>query len=444
MLINLLKGGWPFRARTAPGRLAPDPPAEPSPADARLRQQAAIAYLARRALRAGSAASVLAEACRVAARVLDADQSHLLELLPDGRTLMARAASGWPPGRLAHWQMDVPPDSRLGQALRAGGVFLPSRSPAIEARAAGGDLLDAIHAQDGIAVVVGDAGTSRGIFGVYSAQGRRFSRDQIQCMRALARVVETALDREVEASALRHARRSAGAGQADLLRLVVNRLRPALRDSVGHLWSFRQGPSDSFSFRRAVRETERQVAGVADFIEDLSLLADLLDGRAPERRLVTLGPLLASLCDQLSPRAESSGVTLQVAEAGGQRAVAGDPVLVRRALFNVLDNALRATGPGGTIVLSCSSEPGWMVVEVADTGCGMTPGHVDRLNAAGDGGEPADTGRPRLGWRLTHAIVEAHDGEVSAASDGPGKGSRITLRFPEAVAEPCTEIVGQP
>ena len=50
-------------------------------------------------------------------RALRIDHVHIAELLPDGRTLIARAASGWAPERLALWQFDLAPESRLGQAV---------------------------------------------------------------------------------------------------------------------------------------------------------------------------------------------------------------------------------------------------------------------------------------------------------------------------------------
>ena len=134
--------------------------------------------------------------------------------------------------------------------------------------------------------------------------------------------------------------------------MVVGRLRPALRESVGYLWNFRTNPTDTFTFRRAVKQTERQVASVADFIEDLSLLADLLDGRTPGRRTILVAPILSSLVDQLTHRAELGGVTLKLDIADELIGTACDSALLRRALLNLIDNALRFTAEAGTITVA--------------------------------------------------------------------------------------------
>jgi signal transduction histidine kinase len=429
LLRNLFPRRWPFgsgaAAGTIPIRAATDPNVE-----ARLRQQAALVYLSRKTHSAADAGTLLADICRVAARVLRADLAHALELLPDGRTLVARAASGWAPDHLARWQMEVGPESRLGEVLRTGGLLLAGDADEGVEMEAAADVLDAVQMRSGVLIVAREAAGSRVLFGVYSIVPRRFSRDELQFVRAVAALVEAAFQHEEQASAARAARRRTAAAQADMLRLVVARLRPALRESVGHLWTFREERPDTFTLRRAVRDTERQVASVADFIEDLWLLADLLDGRVPDRRVTAVGPLLSSLTDQLAVRAAAADITLTAAIADPNPVIVADPVLVRRAVFNILDNALRFTGPGGSIAVSAAVEPGCLVIEIADTGRGMTAAQIDRLNGGVDHGATQEEVAARIGWRLANAILEAHQGRVSAASDGPGLGSRITLRLP--------------
>ena len=283
----------------------------------------------------------------------------------------------------------------------------------------------------GLAAGISPGGEMRGLFGVYSENARRFTRDDLQFVRAVAQIVESALQREAEKNTDRAARASSSASQADLLRVVVGRLRPALRESVGHLWQFRTQPTDTFTFRRAVRQTERQVAAVADFIEDLSLLAELLDGQAPDRRSVLLAPLLASLVDQLTDRAEDNGLTLHLTMVDELIATAGDSVLLRRAFFNLLDNALRFTPPGGTVTIEVTSpEPSVALIDISDTGRGMIATQLMRLSANQDGAAESEHRGPGLGWRLATAIIEAHGGSLIPASVGADEGSSVQVRVP--------------
>ena len=419
---------WPIvRTRgTAPIETLPETPSDP-----RLRQHAALVYLSRRALRDPASTSLLGDVCRIAARVLNVDHVNVLELLPDRRTLIARAAAGWPPERLALWHMDVAPESRLGQALRTGGIVVLNGSTEAGTGSPGADILYELRMQSGLAAGLAPLNDARGLFGVYAAKPRRFTRDDLQFVRAVAQIVESALQREAEKVTDRAARASSSASQADLLRVVVGRLRPALKESVGYLWQFRTQPADGFGFRRAVRQTERQVATVADFIEDLSLLADLLSGDAPERRSVLLAPILASLVDQLTARAEQNEVALRLHMVDDLIATAGDGALLRRAFFNLIDNALRFTDPGGTVVISVTSpDPAAARVEIADSGRGMTPTQLARLSKNQDGAIDSEHRGPGLGWRLAAAIIQAHGGTLQASSTGPNRGSVIAAEVP--------------
>lgn len=400
--------------------------------DARLRHHAALVYLSRRALLASPSTSLLGDVCRIAAGVLSVDHVHVLELLPDSHTLIARAAAGWPLERLAHWHMEVSQETRLGQALRTGGLVVLDGSTDAGCAQGGSDLLSRLRMQSGLAVVVAPVSEGRGLFGVYSARRRRFTRDDLQFVRAVAQIVESALQREAEMITDRAARATSAAYQAELLRVVVGRLRPALRESVGHLWNFRTKPADSFTFRRAVKQTERQVAAVADFIEDLSLLADLLEGRAQQRRSILMAPILSSLVDQLTHRADLSGVSLKLHVADELIGTAGDPALLRRALLNLIDNALRFTCDGGAIEVSLSSpEPSVAVIEITDSGRGMTPAQLGRLsNMHEEGDAESERPGPGIGWRLASAIVQAHGGTLTASSPGPTLGTTVCVRVP--------------
>jgi signal transduction histidine kinase len=419
---------WPRAiGRSQDGMLA----AAETGAESRSRHQAALVYLSRRALKSSASSGLLGDVCRIASRVLNVDHVHVLELLADGHTLIARAAAGWPPERLALWHMDVPAESRVGQTLRTGGIAVLDRATETSSSTRAGDLLHEIRMHCGLAAGVAPAPDVRAIFGVYSAKPRRFTRDDLQFVRAVAEIVESALQREADVNTDRQARLTHGAAQADLLRIIVGRLRPALRESVGHLWQFRTQPADTFTFRRAVRHTERQVATVADFIEDLSLLAELLDGLVPQRRSVLLAPILVSLVDQLNERAKSNNITLQLRMVDELVATGGDAALLRRALFNLVDNALRFTGAEGTVTITVTApDTSAALVEITDTGRGMTAAQLDRLARNQEGATISEHRGPSLGWRLASAILQAHGGTVTATSPGPDLGSTVAVVVP--------------
>ncbi|QXE90571.1 heavy metal sensor histidine kinase [Geomonas subterranea] len=110
----------------------------------------------------------------------------------------------------------------------------------------------------------------------------------------------------------------------------------------------------------------------------------------------------------------------------------GDRTLFRRALSNLISNALTYTPAGGEVTISASSGGnGEVDIAVADTGCGIYSEHLpflfDRFYRVKSGSHHSGTG---LGLAIVKAIMEMHNGDVSAWSR-PGHGTTITLHFPQ-------------
>jgi two-component system heavy metal sensor histidine kinase CusS len=126
--------------------------------------------------------------------------------------------------------------------------------------------------------------------------------------------------------------------------------------------------------------------------------------------------------------ADEQGVKL---EASGACELAADPVLLRRALSNLLANALRYTGRGGTVRLLAARQGDAVVISVTDDGAGIAPQHLpflfDRFYRADAARSSAES--TGLGLAVVRSIVELHGGTASVASS-PGQGTRFALTFP--------------
>jgi CheY-like chemotaxis protein len=120
----------------------------------------------------------------------------------------------------------------------------------------------------------------------------------------------------------------------------------------------------------------------------------------------------------------------------------GDPVRLQQALWNLIRNAIKFTPVGGSITVTTRTpRPGWFSVEVKDTGIGFDQRLAPRLFEAFEQGSKEITrqfGGLGLGLVISHSIVEAHHGRLSAESPGPGKGATFTLELP-VVCPPATE-----
>jgi CheY-like chemotaxis protein len=110
-----------------------------------------------------------------------------------------------------------------------------------------------------------------------------------------------------------------------------------------------------------------------------------------------------------------------------------DSARITQVLWNLLKNSVKFTPPGGTITLSSSVAAGHAMISVADTGMGIEADKLTRIfDAFEQGGRKItqEFGGLGLGLAISKAVADAHGGTLTAASEGPGRGSIFTLAVP--------------
>lgn len=135
--------------------------------------------------------------------------------------------------------------------------------------------------------------------------------------------------------------------------------------------------------------------------------------------------------------------------------VRGDRSRLTQLLWNLLKNAAKFTLNGNRVRLRARNEEGgpdrrpWLVIEVEDHGVGISPDVLPKIFHAFEQGDIRITrrfGGLGLGLAISKAIVELHGGNITAASEGPGKGARFTFRLPTipkpAIAREPTAVGG--
>lgn len=149
---------------------------------------------------------------------------------------------------------------------------------------------------------------------------------------------------------------------------------------------------------------------------------------------VALDALARGLERELTPAAAARGQTLTVAVPGAL-AVRADPELLRRALANVVGNALKFTLPGGRIDVSAQASGEDVLIRVADDGPGIAardlPHVFDRYYQGMHGQRHQGLG---LGLAFCRAALRAMQGDVEVESE-EGRGATFTLRLPRAAPE---------
>jgi len=119
----------------------------------------------------------------------------------------------------------------------------------------------------------------------------------------------------------------------------------------------------------------------------------------------------------------------------GEAALVADPTLFRRAVTNLVSNALDHTPGGGKIRVAIGERPEGVVVSVEDTGRGIPAEHLARVKDRFYRVDPARSagGGAGLGLSLVQAIMDLHGGTLELAS-APGQGTTATLTFPTPTA----------
>jgi signal transduction histidine kinase len=148
---------------------------------------------------------------------------------------------------------------------------------------------------------------------------------------------------------------------------------------------------------------------------------------------VELEPLLLEVFDVGARLAQGTGVSVRINDVSPAR-VRGDALALRRALRNLVENAVKYTPAGGKVELSLTSGDGHASLAVQDTGIGMAPADTARIFEPFvrlDAARGRETGGAGLGLAIARAIVLSHGGIVTLESQ-PGAGSRFTIRLPLA------------
>ncbi|MFI5180076.1 MAG: ATP-binding protein [Thermoanaerobaculia bacterium] len=193
---------------------------------------------------------------------------------------------------------------------------------------------------------------------------------------------------------------------------------------------------------------ERQVTHLVRLIDDLLDISRIKHGKVglkPER--VSLASVVESALEAARPLFLSRRHALDIALPEAPVLLHGDPVRLAQILTNLLSNAARYTEPGGRVRIEAACEGDAVVLRVVDSGIGISAAELADIftmfrQAAAAGA--VDQGGLGIGLALAKQLAELHGGSLSAASEGPGKGSAFTLRLPRAAGAVATPEVHPP
>jgi signal transduction histidine kinase/ActR/RegA family two-component response regulator len=253
---------------------------------------------------------------------------------------------------------------------------------------------------------------------------------------------EQILRREQEARA---AAEAASRAKDEFLAMLGHELRNPL-GAIANASRLLEHPQvDAQSAKRAREVISRQAEHLARLTDDLLDAGRAIMGKIVlERQPLELSAVVARALDTLQAAGRLGGHRLE--QALEPVWINADDTRVEQIVVNLVGNALKFTPERGTISVRVRPDGDEAVLSVRDTGVGMSPELGARVFDPFVQGESAldrRQGGLGIGLTLVRRLAELHSGYASAASEGPGRGSEFTVRFP-AIDAPAAAAPDRP
>jgi two-component system, OmpR family, phosphate regulon sensor histidine kinase PhoR len=179
---------------------------------------------------------------------------------------------------------------------------------------------------------------------------------------------------------------------------------------------------------------EVEVDAMAGLVEELLELSRLESGSLRlEEEPTDVQKLLSDVCNRLAPMAKEKDVHLALDVQEGLPSVLADPRRIEQVLMNLAHNGIKFTPSGGEVTLRARSQRPGVLIEVSDTGVGMSASEAARVFERFyklDAGRKRDAGAG-LGLAISRHLIELHGSRLQAVSE-VGRGSRFSFTLPVA------------
>jgi len=271
------------------------------------------------------------------------------------------------------------------------------------------------------------------------AQGEVIRDEHGRALRMLGTVVDVTARRQAEEELREMDRR-----KSEFLGFLSHELRNPLAAIRSSLYVLERAAPGSEQACRALAAADRQTTHLTRLVDDLLDMTRISSGKIRvERESLNLVDLVRCTIEDHRASLASRELTTDLPDA--EVWIHGDATRLAQAFGNVLSNAAKFTQEGGKVAVSLACAGGRAVLEVADTGVGIDPESLGRLFVPfvqADRSLDRNRGGLGLGLALVKKLVELHDGDVTARSEGLGHGARFTIQIP--LDEPRTVATGAP
>lgn len=289
----------------------------------------------------------------------------------------------------------------------------------------------------------------------YSVRGTKYGDDELGKLtdafnQMLVRIGQTTDD----LSAAKETAEAANKAKDDFLAVLSHELRTPLTPVLTTLAMMRDDDTNSPETLHDLEVIRRNVEVEARLIDDLLDLTGIMRGKLQLRREpVDVATILEHAMQNYCFRtAAEKNLRVSIKVTATERYVSADSARITQVFWNLLQNACKFTPAGGAIDIRVSNQVSQhnradLVVEISDTGIGISPDAMPRIFDAFEQGERTRGrvfGGLGLGLAISRAITELHGGTITATSGGQDMGTTMTIRLPTTAAPVIRPIDGQP
>ena len=215
----------------------------------------------------------------------------------------------------------------------------------------------------------------------------------------------------------------------DFFSAISHELRTPLTSITGWAALLLDSP-DAATIAEAARSIASSAALQAHLIDDLLDVSRIMTNKfaiAEER--MDLRDVIDDSVSGMRPVAAAKDISLRK-KVRQSVVIDGDPTRLRQVLTNLLTNAIKFTPPGGLIETRLSRDGSFGVIEVSDTGEGISAAFLPYVFERRSQAAERRFSGLGLGLAIVKHIVELHRGSVAVISEGEGKGTTFTVRIP--------------
>jgi signal transduction histidine kinase len=220
----------------------------------------------------------------------------------------------------------------------------------------------------------------------------------------------------------------------EFLATLSHELRTPLNAILGWTRLLRTNAVPAQSIDRALEKVERNAKVQSRLIEDLLEVSRIVSGKLRlDHRAFDLVALCNAAVESILPAAVSRGVTLEREFEQASLPTGGDPDRLQQVIWNLLSNAVKFTPDGGRVTIRARRTGDSDEIVVSDTGIGIDPAFLPNVFESFRQADASPTrahGGLGLGLAIVKQLVALHGGEVTAASEGKDRGTRVEVRLP--------------